>query len=69
MEIEKPPPYVGDSWVPTLLIDYNGSVKILRPGLETWFQLGDRFIRIEHVNVTSRLLSWMLEINENGLHR
>lgn len=68
MEIEKPPPYVGDIWVPTLLINYNGSVKILTPGLETWFQLGDRLIRIEHVNVTSQLLSWMLEINENGLH-
>jgi hypothetical protein len=68
LEIEKPPPYVGDIWVPTLLINYNGSVKILTPGLETWFQLGDRLIRIEHVNVTSQLLSWMLEINENGLH-
>ncbi len=68
MEIEKPPPYAGDIWVPTLPIDSNGSMKILTTGLETWFQLGDRLIRIEHVSVMSRLLSWMLEINENGLH-
>jgi hypothetical protein len=27
LEIEKPPPYVGDIWVPTLLIGFNGSMK------------------------------------------
>lgn len=53
LEIEKSPPYVGDIWVLTLPIHSNGSMKILTPGLETWFQPGDRLIRIEHVSVMS----------------
>jgi len=29
-----------------------------------WFQSRDKMIRVEHASVTSRLLSWMLEIDE-----
>jgi hypothetical protein len=62
LEIEKPPPYVGDIWVPTLLIDSNRFLKFFILGMEKWFQFGYRLIKVEHVGVTSRLLSWMLEI-------
>ncbi len=50
-----------------LPIDFNRSVKIFIRGMEKWFQSGDRWIKVEHVSVTSRLLNWMLEIDENGL--
>jgi hypothetical protein len=53
LEIEKPPPYARDIWVPTLPIDFNASMKILTLGLETWIQPRDRLIRIEHVSLTS----------------
>jgi len=35
--------------------------------MEKWFQLGDRLIRVEHADVTSRLMNWMLEIDGNAL--
>ncbi len=46
LEIEKPPPHVGNSWVRTLPIDIDRRVKIYKPGMEKWFQLGDRLIRV-----------------------
>ncbi len=37
LEIEKPPPYVGNIWVPTLLINYKYRfVKIFIPIMEKW---------------------------------
>jgi hypothetical protein len=37
LEIEKPPRYVGDIWVPTLLINYKYRfVKIFIHGMEKW---------------------------------
>lgn len=53
LEIEKPPPYVGDIWVPKLLINFNRSMKIFILDMELWFQFGDRLIKVEHANVTS----------------
>jgi hypothetical protein len=53
LEIEKPPPYVGDIWVPTLPINFNKSVKIFILDMEKWFQSGDRLIKVEHANVIS----------------
>jgi hypothetical protein len=49
LEIEKPPPFVGDIWVPTLLIDSNRSMEIFIPRMEKWFQSKDRLTRVEHV--------------------
>ncbi len=60
LEIEKPPPYVDNICVLTLPIDFDKCVKIYILGMEKWFQLGDRLIRVEHANVTSRLMNWML---------
>jgi hypothetical protein len=36
--------------------------------MESLFKAGDRLIRLEHVNVISRLLSWNLEIDWIGMH-
>lgn len=69
LEIEKPPPYAGNIWVLKLPIDFDRCVKIYIPRMEKWFQLEDRLIKVEHVNVTSRLMNWMLEIDGNGLQQ
>jgi hypothetical protein len=53
LEIEKPPLYVGNIWVLTLLVDFGRSVKIYVLGLEKCFQFGDRLIKVEHASVTS----------------
>jgi hypothetical protein len=53
LEIEKPPPYVGDIWVPTLPINFNRFVKIFILDMEKWFQSGNMLIKVEHSNVTS----------------
>jgi hypothetical protein len=45
-----------------LPIDSNRYVKFFMHGMEKRFQSRDRLIKVEHVDVTSRLLSWMLEI-------
>jgi hypothetical protein len=63
LEVEKPPPYVGDIWVPILPISSNRCVKIFILGMEKWFQLGDKLVRVKHVGVTFKLVKWMLEIN------
>jgi len=34
-----------------------------------WFKPRNMLVRIEHVEVTSRLLSWMLEIDQVRLHK
>jgi hypothetical protein len=53
LEIKKPPPYVGDIWVPKLLMNFNKSMKIFILDMEKWFQFGNRLIKVEHVGVTS----------------
>jgi hypothetical protein len=35
--------------------------------MEKWFQSRDKWIKVEHDSVTSQLLNWMLEIDENAL--
>jgi hypothetical protein len=69
IENEKCPPYACDIWVSTLPIDSIRCVKIFLPGMEKLFQPGDRLIRIEHVSVTFKLLSWKLEVDGDGLHQ
>jgi hypothetical protein len=69
MEIEKPLPYVGDIWVPTLHLDSGRSVKTYILWMEKWFRLRDKLISVEHAGVISRLLNWILEIGKNGLHQ
>jgi hypothetical protein len=38
-------------------------------GMEKWFQLEDRLIRVERVDLTSKLMNWMLKIDGNGLQQ
>jgi hypothetical protein len=53
LEIKNPPPYVGDIWVPKLLMNSNKFVKIFILDMEKWFQFGNMLIKVEHVGVTS----------------
>lgn len=69
LKIKKSPPYAINILVLVLPIDSNRCVKIFRLGMENWFQPKDRLIKVEHVGVTSPLLSWILEIDVNGLHQ
>jgi hypothetical protein len=69
LEVEKPPLNAGDIWVPILLISSNRCVKIFIPGMEKWFQLRDKLVKVEHVGVISRLVSWLLKINQDGSHQ
>jgi hypothetical protein len=68
IENEKHPPYAGDIWVFTLLVDSDRCVRIFMLGMEKLFQLGDKLVRVEHVGVISRLLNWKLEVDGDGLH-
>jgi hypothetical protein len=69
LEIKKAFPYVGDIWVLALHVDYNRYVKIFILRMEQYgFKPRNRLVRIEHVGVTSRLMSWMLEIDHVRLH-
>ncbi len=52
-----------------LLVKGNRYVKILILGMEQWFKLGDRLVRVEHASVTSRLISWILDIGVDGEHK
>jgi hypothetical protein len=52
LEIEKPPPYVGDIWVPILHVNSSRSVKTYILGMEKWFRPRDKLIKVEHVSVT-----------------
>jgi hypothetical protein len=37
-------------------------------GMEILFQLGHKLVKVEHVGVISKLLSWKLEVDGDGLH-
>jgi len=43
-------------------------LKKLFLGMECWFKIRDRLVKMDHVKVTSRLLNWMLEINPTRMH-
>ncbi len=51
-----------------LLVKHNRYVKIFIPRMECWFRIGDRLERVEHLEVTSRILSLMLEIDQTRMH-
>lgn len=51
-----------------LLIKHNRYVKIFIPRMECWFRIGHRLEKVEHVKVTSRILSLMLEIDQTRVH-
>jgi hypothetical protein len=36
--------------------------------MECWFKIGDRLEKVEHVSVTSKILSLMLEIDQTRVH-
>ncbi len=69
LEVEKPPPYAGDIWVPILPISLDRCVKIFILRMENWFQPRDRLVRVEHAGVISKLVSWLLKINKDGSHQ
>lgn len=43
-------------------------LKIKNLGMECWFKIRDRLVKMDHVKVTSRLFNWMLEINPTRMH-
>lgn len=53
----KEPPYVGDVWVPTLLIDHSRFVKIFVLSMQDLIKLQNKILKIKHVRVTFRLLN------------
>jgi len=57
LEHKKAPPYLGDIWVPSLLVEQNIGVKLFIMGMENLCKVGDRLTKVEHVGVTLRLLS------------
>ncbi len=50
------------------IIKHNKYVKIFIPRMECWFRIGDRSERVEHVEMTSRIISLMLEIDQTRVH-
>jgi hypothetical protein len=58
LEHKKVPPYPGDIWVPSLFMAQNKSVNFFNPCMESLFKDGNRLIRVEHVSVILKPLSW-----------
>jgi len=58
LEHKKVPLYPSDIWVRSLLMAQNKSVKFFNPSMESLFKVGNRLIRVEHVSVILKLLSW-----------
>lgn len=69
LEKNKLPPYAGDIWVPALPINRNRLVKIFVPNMEKLFKPRNKIVKVEHVRVTSKLLSWILEVDQAGIRK
>jgi hypothetical protein len=55
--------------VPTLFVKENRCVKIFILNMEQWFKPRDMLVKVEHVGVTSKLISWILNIGIDGEHK
>jgi len=60
-------PRLGDIWIPKLVVLPNHFVRLYIPGVEDLFQVGDRLFRVEHSRSTSRLISWRIWQNQEGV--
>jgi hypothetical protein len=60
-------PRLGDVWVPKLAMSPNHFIRLYIPGVEDLFQTGDRLLRVEHSRSRSRLISWKIWRNEEGV--
>jgi hypothetical protein len=53
--------------VPTLFVD--SDINVSRYTYLGWKNGFNRLIKVKYVGVTSRLLSWKLQVDGNGLHQ
>jgi hypothetical protein len=60
-------PRLGDIWVPKLVVSPNHFVRLYIPDVEDLFQVGDRLLRVEHSGSRSRLISWRILQNQEGV--
>ncbi len=60
-------PRLGDIWVPKLVVSPNHFVKLYIPSVEDLFQVRDRLLRVEHSGSRSRLMSWRIWQNQEGV--
>jgi hypothetical protein len=57
-ERQRSVPRLGDIWIPKSLVSLNHFPGFYIPGVEDFFKVGDRIIRVEHGGSRSRLISW-----------
>jgi hypothetical protein len=66
-ERQRSVPRLGDIWVPKLVVSPNHFVRLYILGVEDLFQVGDRLLRVEHSRSRSRLISWRIWRNQEGV--
>ncbi len=66
-ERQRSVPRLGDIWIPKLVVLPNHFVRLYIPGVEDLFQVGDRLFRVEHSRSRSRLISWRIWQNQEGV--
>jgi hypothetical protein len=59
-------PRLGDVWIPKSAVSPNHFVRLYIPGVEDLFHEGDRLLRVEHVRLRSRLISWRIWRSQEG---
>jgi len=62
-------PRLGDVWVPRSEVSPNHFIRLYVPGVEELFAEGDRLVRIEHSESRSRIISWGIWQDKNGVWR